>query len=211
MFPVDSSPVLPTVIEGACGSGRRGKPSLESAPSPSGLRSLTTERKRPCAGMPRPRKCTKRGFYFWRRGGGSSLRGSALPPAGIGVLPCTGVSLPLYGQDNFPFMGVEGKQTNENRKEKQDEGKVHNGEGLGASGPRAVLRGRPAARAHDVQARGIRIHRGEDGLHADCRPRGVHGSRERMKGRSLLIQVRQAKLGRTKSGRSYIVKKSTYD
>jgi hypothetical protein len=30
-------------------------------------------------------------------------------------------------------MGVEGKQTNENRKEKQDEGKVHNGEGLGAS------------------------------------------------------------------------------
>ena len=28
---------------------------------------------------------------------------------------------------------------------------------------------------------------------------------------SLLIQVRQAKLGRTNSGRSYIVKKSTYD
>ena len=33
----------------------------------------------------------------------------------------------------------------------------------------------------------------------------------RMKGQSLLIQVRQAKLGRTNSGRSYIVKKSTYD
>ena len=32
-----------------------------------------------------------------------------------------------------------------------------------------------------------------------------------MKGQSLLIQVRQAKLGRTNSGRSYIVKKSTYD
>jgi hypothetical protein len=32
-----------------------------------------------------------------------------------------------------------------------------------------------------------------------------------MKGWSLLIQVRQAKLGRTNSGRSYIVKKSTYD
>jgi hypothetical protein len=31
------------------------------------------------------------------------------------------------------------------------------------------------------------------------------------KGQSLLIQVRQAKLGRTNSGRSYIVKKSTYD
>ena len=32
-----------------------------------------------------------------------------------------------------------------------------------------------------------------------------------MKGQSLLIQVRQAKLGRTNSGRSYIVKKSTCD
>ena len=31
------------------------------------------------------------------------------------------------------------------------------------------------------------------------------------KGQSILIQVRQAKLGRTNSGRSYIVKKSTYD
>ena len=26
---------------------------------------MTTERKRPCAGMPRPRESTKRGFYFW--------------------------------------------------------------------------------------------------------------------------------------------------
>jgi hypothetical protein len=34
---------------------------------------------------------------------------------------------------------------------------------------------------------------------------------EKQKGLSLLIQVRQAKLGRTNSGRSYIVKKSTYD
>ena len=32
-----------------------------------------------------------------------------------------------------------------------------------------------------------------------------------MKRVSLSIQVRQAKLGRTDSGRSYIVKKSTYD
>ena len=31
------------------------------------------------------------------------------------------------------------------------------------------------------------------------------------KRQSILIQVRQAKLGRTNSGRSYIVKKSTYD
>ena len=30
-------------------------------------------------------------------------------------------------------------------------------------------------------------------------------------GRSALLYVRQAKLGRTNSGRSYIVKKSTYD
>ena len=36
-------------------------------------------------------------------------------------------------------------------------------------------------------------------------------SNQRMEGQSLLIQVRQAKLGRTNSGRSYIVKKSTYD
>ena len=57
------------------------------------------------------------------------LRGSVFSPVRGFDLPCTGVSLPLYGQDNFPFMGVEGKQTNENRKEKQDEGKVHNGEG----------------------------------------------------------------------------------
>ena len=58
----------------------------------------------------------------------SEAGGGGLFPAGIGVLSCTGVLLPLYGQDHFPFMGVEGKQTNENRKEKQDEGKVHNGE-----------------------------------------------------------------------------------
>ena len=41
------------------------------------------------------------------------LRGSAFSPVRGFDLPCTGVSLPLYGQDNFPFMGVEGKQTNE--------------------------------------------------------------------------------------------------
>ena len=43
---------------------------------------------------------------------------------------------------------------------------------------------------------------------AELAARGLKGG---AKGQSLLIQVRQAKLGRTNSGRSYIVKKSTYD
>ena len=77
----------------------------------------------------REAKASVRVFFFrGGRGGGSSLWGSAFSPVRGFDLPCTGVSLPLYGQDDFPFMGVEGEQTNENRKEKQDEGKVHNGE-----------------------------------------------------------------------------------
>lgn len=35
------------------------------------------------------------------------LLGSAFSPVRGFDLPCTGVSLPLYGQDNFPFMGVK--------------------------------------------------------------------------------------------------------
>ena len=37
---------------------------LAARPKPFGVRSLTTERQRPCAGMPRPRKSTKRGINF---------------------------------------------------------------------------------------------------------------------------------------------------
>ena len=89
------------------------------------LRNLFQDRARA-----REAKASVRVFFLrGGRGGGSSLRGSAFSPVRGFDLPCTGVSLPLYGQDDFPFMGVEGKQTNENRKEKQDEGKVHNGEG----------------------------------------------------------------------------------
>ncbi len=56
----------------------------------------------------REAKASVRVFIFrGGRGGGSSLRGSAFSPVRGFDLPCTGVSLPLYGQDNFPFMGVE--------------------------------------------------------------------------------------------------------
>ncbi len=37
---------------------------LVARPKPFGVRSLTTERQRPCTGMPRPRKSTKRGINF---------------------------------------------------------------------------------------------------------------------------------------------------
>ena len=56
----------------------------------------------------REAKASVRVFFFrGGRGGGSSLRGSAFSPVRGFDLPCTGGSLPLYGQDNFPFMGVE--------------------------------------------------------------------------------------------------------
>jgi len=42
----------------------------------------------------REAKASVRVFFFrGGRGGGSSLLGSALPPAGIGVLPCTGFEM----------------------------------------------------------------------------------------------------------------------
>ena len=65
----------------------------------------------------KPTPCARIGFWTRGRGGGSSLLGSAFSPVRGFDFPCTGVSLPLYGQDNFPFMGVEGKQTNENENE----------------------------------------------------------------------------------------------
>ena len=49
--------------------------------------------------------CLPKSYLFHQRK--SSLRGSAFSPVRGFDLPCTGVSLPLYGQDNFPFMGVD--------------------------------------------------------------------------------------------------------
>ena len=54
---------------GVFASPRVANPRKGRLPSLSGLRSLTTEPIRPCAGMPRPRKCTKRGANFGVRNG----------------------------------------------------------------------------------------------------------------------------------------------
>ena len=69
---------------------------------------LSTGGGAPSAKSAREAKASVRVFFFrGGRGGGSSLRGSAFSPVRGFDLPCTGGSLPLYGQDNFPFMGVE--------------------------------------------------------------------------------------------------------
>ena len=71
----------------------------------------------------KPTPCARIGFWTRGRGGGSSLLGSALPPAGIGVLPCTGVRPSLYGGFTSPVRTRQlplhgcGGEINENENE----------------------------------------------------------------------------------------------